>query len=364
MFGIDGEIGISAVKLWVTVGVVAFILGFSLLGYLLPRYLIVRVLPAAFVIMGAGLGGVIAWSLLDHTPAWSLLDHTPAWSLLDHTSSRERVSTRQSLVVQAEQLKLQVLAPGSPLACLDGLVGEAVETACEKAMFSSPANVAAATSFVALRLELFAAMLAYDKRSTPDIDDLLRPLRRSLEADRFGFLAHVLAIRDGCTSEDCKALALLDDPGRIQVNLSAQTFEHYVAHYAEIWAKAPDGAHEAATGAVVDAIQPNAQPAHKIANIDFPTVASIPPVSIMNPEPTGPVSVGLAAAAGTKSGERRPRKSLASAPSPQAVAQPVTSNAAATEPIWPEPMPSPAGASAAAGEPVQIAPSSQPANTQ
>src|ERR1700683_623634 len=116
MFGIDGEIGISAVKLWVTVGVVAFILGFSLLGYLLPRYLIVRVLPAAFVIMGAGLGGVIAWSLLDHTPALSLLDHT---------SSRERVSTRQSLLVQAEQLKLQVLAPGSPLACLDGLVGEA-----------------------------------------------------------------------------------------------------------------------------------------------------------------------------------------------------------------------------------------------
>src|ERR1700689_4795412 len=137
MFGIDGEIGISAVKLWVTVGVVAFILGFSLLGYLLPRYLIVRVLPAAFVIMGAGLGGAIAWSLLDHTPAWSLLDHTPAWALLDHTPSRERVSTRQSLVVQAEQLKLQVLAPGSPLACLDALVGEAVETACEKAMFSS-----------------------------------------------------------------------------------------------------------------------------------------------------------------------------------------------------------------------------------
>ena len=36
---------------------------------------------------------------------------------------------------------------------------------------------------------------------------------------------------------------------------------------------------------------------HKMVNIDFPTAASIPAVSIMNPEPNGPVLPGVAAAA-------------------------------------------------------------------
>ena len=39
------------------------------------------------------------------------------------------------------------------------------------------------------------------------------------------------------------------------------------------------------------------QPPHKPINIDFPTAASIPAVSIMNAEPTGPVVPGAAAAA-------------------------------------------------------------------
>ena len=36
------------------------------------------------------------------------------------------------------------IAPGSALSCLDELAGEAVETACEKAVFASPESVASA----------------------------------------------------------------------------------------------------------------------------------------------------------------------------------------------------------------------------
>lgn len=339
MVGVDGEIGISALKLWLAIGSAVFLIGFYLLAYSLPQYVIGRGLHAGFVILGAGLGAVMAWALLDYAP-----------------SSAER----RSLEIRAEQLNAQALAPGSPLACLDAVAGEAVETACEKELFTSPASVAAATSFVAHRLELLAAMVAYGKRGVADIDAVLRPLRRSLEADRFGFLAHVLALRDGCTSENCKALALLDDPGRVRANLGAQTFDRHIEHYADIWAKAADGA-------VVDAGQPGGQPAHKIVNIDFPTAASIPPVSIMNPEPTGPVLPGVAAAAAANPnpqqvsavGARRARKTAASGSSPQTLAGPATANAGPTEPIWPEPMPpQPAATPAATSGPVRLAPPS------
>ena len=134
MFGADGEIGTSALRLWLAVGSAIFLISFYLLAYLLPQYVIGRGLRAGFVILGAGLGAVMAWALLDSTP------------------SVERSSERRSLELRAEQLNAQALAPGSALACLDPLSGEAVGAACEKVMFTSPANVAAATAFVADRL--------------------------------------------------------------------------------------------------------------------------------------------------------------------------------------------------------------------
>jgi hypothetical protein len=350
MFGADGEIGSSALKLWLAFGSAIFLIGFYLLAYLLPRYVIGRGLRAGLVIFGAALGAIMAWALLDRAP------------------SSEQRAERRSLEVRVERLNERALAAGSPLTCLDALAGETVEAACEKALFMSPANVAAATSFVADRLELLGAVLAYGKRDTADIDRLLRPTRLALEADRFGFLAHVLAVRDGCTSHNCEALALLHDPARVRANLDAQPYDRYVEHYADIWAKAPDGA-------VADAVQPGAQPPHKTVNIDFPTAASIPPVSIMNPEPTGPVLPGLAAAAatnpnpqqGSASGARRGRKAAANASSPQTLAQPAAANTGPTgptEPIWPEPVPPPPAATAAsANPPIQLAPSSPGVNS-
>ena len=214
--------------------------------------------------------------------------------------------------------------------------------------------------------ELLAAVLAYGKRGAANIDGLVKPLRRSLEADRFGFVAHVLAVRDGCTGLDCKALALLEDSARVRANLSVQTFDRYVEHYADIWAKTPDGQ-------VADAGQQNAPPPHKMVNIDFPTAASIPPVSIMNPEPNGPVLPGVAAAAAanpnsqqaTSPGPRRARKAAANAASPQAPSPPAAANAGPTEPIWPEPVPPTPGTSSptasSANAPMQVAPPSQSA---
>jgi hypothetical protein len=358
--GVDGEIGTSALRSCLAIGSGGFLLGVYLLANLLPQRVIGRALRAGFLIVGAGLGATMAWALLDYTPSGELSFERRSLEglavgtkmLFDYLPSREPSAERRSLEVRAEQLNAQAIASGSPLACLDALTGEAVENACEKELFASAASVAAAASFVAHRLELLAAVLTYDKRRPAEIDGLLRPLRRSLEADRFGFLAHVLALRDGCTSENCKALALLDDPARVRTNLSAQTFDHHIEHYAEIWAKPPNGSHEAPDGPVVGAIQPSGPPSHKIADIDFPTAASIPAVSIMTPEPTGPVLARAATNTNPQQASapaaRRIRKSAASASSPQTLGQPAAANAGTTEPIWLEPVPPPRAATATA----------------
>ena len=94
-------------------------------------------------------------------------------------------------------------------------------------------------------------------------------------------------------------------------------------------AQAPTGSTAAAAG----------QGPRKIVNIDFPSAASIPAVSIMNPEPTGPVLPGAAAAAASNPNpQRHGRKPPPSSPNPNATITGQSSQSG-VEPIWPEPMP-------------------------
>ncbi len=343
MLGIDLEIGIPALRLWVAAGSVALLI-VCVLAFLRPQSRIGAspVLRVGLVVLGAVLGAAMTWAFLDQGAVG------------------DRSTERRALELRAEELSARAFAAASPLACLDALAGESVAAACERALFVSPASAATATSYVAAQLALLSDMVAYTERGGADIDDVLLPLRRSLEADRFGFLAHVLSIRDGCTSQNCKALALLHDASGVRANLSGETLGRYLEHYVALWAKAPDGA--LADGAQVQAAA-TAQGPRKV-NIDFPTAASIPPVSIMNPEPTGPVLAGVAAAAAANPNpqpaappsSRRSRKQTVN-PSPQIGAQPPSSGSAATEPIWPEPVPPPPQAAAApAGAPVQLNP--------
>jgi hypothetical protein len=178
------------------------------------------------------------------------------------------------------------------------------------------------------------------------------PLRRSLEADRFGFLAHVLEVRDGCTSMSCKPLALLRDPGRVRTNLGEDTLDRYIDHYATAWAQSADAAVADATPAEPPAAP---QPPHKVVNIDFPTAASIPPVSIMNPEQTKPGAAAAAANGGAPAagGSRRSRKPSAPAQATAAAPDPV-------DPVW-TPAPSATAAAPTAPAPAATAPQSAPA---
>jgi hypothetical protein len=355
MLGVDPEFGTSMLRLWIAAGSAVLLVLFCVLAVFQSQLRMAAspVRRAGVVVAGAILGAVIVWAVLDR----------PA--------SRDSDAERRSLEMRAQDLNTHALAPGSPLACLDALAGESVEAACEKALFVSPASVAAASSYVAAGL----ALLSNAERDGGNIDEVLSPLRHALEADRFGFVAHVLAIRDGCTSQNCKALALLRDSGRVRANLSEHTLDRYLERYASTWSAATDAP-------IADAIQPpsgasGAPGAHKMVNIDFPSAASIPAVSIMNPEPTGPVLPGAAAAAASNpnpaaaaQGPSRHAHKQAAAPAPATPVQPAISGSTAADPIWPEPVPppppaSPSQSSAAppTGTPVQLNPSSANASS-
>jgi hypothetical protein len=313
MLGIDPDVG--HLRFWVASGAAALLVLVCALALDWTRSRIIARL--AVVGLGAAFGAILAWAFL-------------AGAVV-----RDLSVERRNLEMRAAQLTAQVLAPGSPLACLDTTGGEVVEAACEKALFATPASVAAASSYTAARLVLLSDIAVHVKAGG-NLDSVLLPLRRALEADRFGFVAHTLAVRDGCTSTRCGTLALLREPDRVRANLSAQTFDRYIDHYAAIWehgTESPVAETAPPSTGTVAATQPPAGPVQKriIVDADFPSAASIPAVSIMNPEPRS----GAAITAGEPRGGPG-RRSSRKAANPAPVAQPPS---AATlvppvDPVW------------------------------
>ncbi len=320
MFGVDPDIGSSALRLWVSAGSAALLVFICALAFDWTRTRTVA--RVGVVVLGAVLGATLAWAFLDAA------------------SVRDRSAERRALEARAAELNTESLAPGSPLACLNGLAGDDVEAACEKALFASPSTVASATSYVAARFSLLADITAYTKRGGGNINNVLLPLRHSLEADRFGFVAHTLAVADRCTSDHCAALALLDNPGQVRANLSGQTLERYLDRYLTVWAQSPGTPVADASAALAAGQQ---APPHKFVDIDFPSAASIPAVSIMNPEPPGPPAAAAVAAAtageakGHEAHDAQPAaRRVQRKPSPAANPQPsqAAEEAPAVDPVW------------------------------
>ena len=362
MVSVDSEMASSVLRLWIAAGSAAVLVAICAVAF---NGLQTNAARAGVGALGAIVGAVMVWALLGSPVAQ------------DHGADR------RALEMRAQELTARTLAPGSALACLDAVAGENVDAACEKALFASAATVAAATSYAAARLELLSDMAAYVKRGGRDIDGALLPLRHSLETDAYGFLAHALAVRDGCTSQNCKALDVLADAGRVRANLSGQTLDRYLDRYLTAWAQQPDG-----PGPVADAApqsQPTYQPGgpgpRKVVNIDFPTAASIPPVSIMNPEPGAKPTPAAAAAANPNppapaaatTSAPPPKKSRKQATNPPAQAPaPAASPAPAAvveqpDPVWTPAPPAQAAATAPApaanftgAGPVQLTPFGSP----
>jgi len=251
------------------------------------------------------------------------------FAILDRLATNERAAEQRALLERNLQLSAVAIAPGSPLACLDGAAGEQIENSCEKALFADGQSTASAVAYIGARLQLLADAVALAQRGQPEPLAAFVGTRRAIELDRFGIAAHVLAVRDGCTAERCAAFAMLQDAATLKANLKAQAFDSYVARYASAWGKGEPLAEKqpqaAAPAPVASASEPPAV-AHPLGSrFDFPSAASIPPVSIMNAEPPLPkehTGSANASAAGDKASggapAAQPKRPQAQAASPSA----------------------------------------------
>jgi hypothetical protein len=257
---------------------------------------------------------------------------------------------RHGLDERRALLSRQTAEPGSLSACIDGLVGELVEDACRAAVFATPQAVAVAVAQAAARLTLLADSLAYAQRRDPPYAAMVISLRRAAENDAYGLYAHVLAVRDGCTPDHCPTFELLTDTRALKAHMREQTYDHSVAENSLRWRQPPAETVEpprpsaqetpaepkplaamppspppsASAAAPADSVASSALGSGPIAgptswppvatgglipprvvvppvasvlpNLEYPSSDSIPPVSIMSPEPRATAAAGEASA--------------------------------------------------------------------
>jgi hypothetical protein len=256
MPGVDAAAGTLAVPIWLAGAAAAVFVMATLLAA--KRAGDVALITSLFCV------GLIAAAVLG------------AWLYVQQRAER-RLDERKAVLMAGS------IAPGSALSCLDELAGEAVEAACDKAVFASPEAVASAVKYVTAQLALLNDGTAHVARGDAAYASELAPLRTAIELDRFGLVAHVLKERDGCTVDRCNALAQFRDSTRVLGNLRERTFEEQVKKYSAIW-----NAPRPAAGVVAAAGPSVALP----GTSDPGTVASLP----RNPAAAEPASQSAAVA--------------------------------------------------------------------
>lgn len=261
-----------------------------------------------------------------------------AWAVVDAVSATNLAAQRRALDARLLEMTTRAVMPGSGLACLDATAGELVEELCEKALFASPEATAASVAYVAAQVSLLAEGADYERRSGASYKSMLGGLRRALETDRFGIVAHVLADRDGCTAARCDSFRLLRDPRQVSDNLTEHKYNSTVMRHASEWLQSALSLVAArstpASPTLPPAPPPPAQNSASVASakpngLFFPSSASIPPVSIMTAEPTGPVQQPAAPA--DASGKTPPAVTHKPAPASQQARKP-TNTAAPVRP--------------------------------
>ena len=293
MFQFDPATGSLVLPIWGSATLAAVIVVIALVA--IARAGAIRTLAGLLALAVLGYGG------------WA------GWTIVERIAAGERAAERRAFDQRANELAARALTPGSPLSCLDGMAGEQVEAACERLLFAGADTVASAVSYVATQLDLLAEGLS---RGDLSYEPTLATLRKGIETDRYGLVAHVLLRRDNCSVDQCEALALLADPSQVRAHLQDKVFDALVARYAPGWAT-PTGRPiaEQPKGGPAVAAGPPTVGAPVASKYDFPSSSSIPPVSIMNAEPGTP----LAPPAST-SASPPPASTSATPPSPSAQA--------------------------------------------
>jgi hypothetical protein len=216
------------------------------------------------------------------------------------------------------------------LSCIDDLAGDVVLAACEKTLFGSAENAAAALSYAASQITRLTAsgdVAAANLSMTPELE----MLRRSVERDRYGLMAQVLVTREHCSASECAVFRTLTDHQQIAMNMAEGVYDALIARYAPSWNAAPGAA------APVAMLSPS-MPTGKPTNAEFPSAASTPPVSIMTAEPSAvpaaaPARPAASSAAAPSAPSPAPRAASLAAPAVTAAKKPAAPKHAASPPL-------------------------------
>jgi hypothetical protein len=236
------------------------------------------------------------WEMIVLFPLTASMMFLAAIASLDFFAQAQLATEKRALISRDLELLILATQKGSALGCLAGATNDVVDASCEKAIFATPQSTANAIAFVWARMRLFADAMVFAPSAEPGFADRFSDLRRTIEADRFGIAAHILAWRDGCTAKRCPFFAGLHDARVLKSNLHVNVFDQYVSRYAAAWDKVPkvdnipsESKTPALTSPLIAVSVGPDKPARATVPVprryDFPSAASIPPVSIMTAEP-------------------------------------------------------------------------------
>ncbi len=149
-----------------------------------------------------------------------------------------RLSERLALEERAAALLAQSGQPDSVLGCLNVALAPALDGACEKVVFAEPQRITSAISVIADRMTLLEDIDAFATRE-PAFAQRFEALRKSLESDPYGIVAHVLSAQFKCLPDSCPRLRIFKNAEKIKANLESRTFDRLLLANKESWARNP-----------------------------------------------------------------------------------------------------------------------------
>lgn len=153
---------------------------------------------------------------------------------LKQYEDNSRFAERKAIEERAATLLAQANLPGSILGCLTTGIQAELDEACERTVFAEPQRVASAIGVTADRLALLYDATTFAARE-PAFLDRFDHLRKSLESDPYGIVAHILATEHKCLPDSCPRFRMLKEVDKVKANLSSRKFDGLLAKYKERW---------------------------------------------------------------------------------------------------------------------------------
>jgi hypothetical protein len=158
---------------------------------------------------------------------------------LKQYENNSRFVERKAIEDRAAALLSHASQPGSVLGCLNA-ASPVLDEACEKTIFAEPQRITSAIAVTADRVALLYDATTYSTRE-PAFLDRFDHLRKSLEADPYGIVAHILATEHKCLPNSCPRFRIFKDADKVKANLTGRKFDDLLNKYKETWAKTGPG---------------------------------------------------------------------------------------------------------------------------